>query len=166
MAGQPEGSQDDHPVVYVSWHDARDFCAFVGGRLPTEAEWEYAARGGNPRGIYPWGNAYAPDQANGEGVAGKDRWALAAPVGSFPPNGYGLHDMTGNVWEWTASVYRDNPFDGGAETEGPVSRKARVVRGGSWHYNPQRLRVSKRDFDSPAARVFDVGFRCARDPSP
>ena len=166
MAGQPDGSQDDYPVVYVSWDDARDFCAFVRGRLPTEAEWEYAARGGNADGIFPWGNAYSPDQANGEGVAGKDTWQQSAPVGSFSPNRYGLHDMIGNVWEWTSSVYRDNLFRGDDGSEDPTSRKARVVRGGSWYYGPRYLRVSIRYYDSPAGRIYDTGFRCARDSSP
>ena len=166
MEEQPDWSQDDHPVVYVSWDDARDFCAFVRGRLPTEAEWEYAARGGNADGIYPWGNAYSPDQANGAGVAGKDKWAQSAPVGSFPPNGYGLHDMIGNVWEWTSSVYRENPFRSGDGSEDSASRKARVVRGGSWGVNPRDLRVSLRGDVSPAYRGDFLGFRCARDGSP
>jgi formylglycine-generating enzyme required for sulfatase activity len=166
MGGQPDGSQDDHPVVYVSWNDARDFCAFVRGRLPTEAEWEYAARGGNADGIYPWGNIHSADQANGEGVAGKDTWEHSAPVGSFPPNGYGLHDMIGNVWEWTASVYRDYPYRSDDGREDPTSRRARAVRGGSWYDVPRYLRASIRYYDSPAGRVYDLGFRCARDGSP
>src|SRR5262245_13267376 len=113
MEQQPAWSQDTHPVVYVSWDDASAFCAFVRGRLPTEAEWEWAARGGNDKGIYPWGSTYSADQANGEGVAGKDTWEATAPAGSFPPNGYALYDMIGNVWEWTSSIYQDNPFQGG-----------------------------------------------------
>jgi hypothetical protein len=122
MEAQRDWSQGDHPVVLVSWDDARDFCAFVRGRLPTEAEWEYAARGGNAGRIYPWGNEYSPDQANGHGVGGKDRWNRSAPVESFPPNGYGLYDMGGNAWEWTSSVYADYPYrsDDGREDPGPA----------------------------------------------
>jgi formylglycine-generating enzyme required for sulfatase activity len=166
MDRQPDGSQDTHPVVYVSWNDARDFCEFVRGRLPTEAEREYAARGGNADEIYPWGNAYSPDQANGAGVTGQDKWQRSAPVGSFPPNGYGVHDMIGNVWEWTASVYRDYPYRSDDGREDPTSPRARVVRGGSWNSVPRDLRVSSRDYDSPAGRIYDLGFRCARDGSP
>jgi formylglycine-generating enzyme required for sulfatase activity len=162
MGAQPDGSQDDHPVVYVSWDDARDFCAFVHGRLPTEAEWEYAARGGNAEGIYSWGNVHSPDRANGAGVVGQDRWQHSAPVGSFPPNGYRLHDMIGNVWEWTSSVYQDYPYRSDGR-EDPTSPRARAVRGGSWNSAPRDLRVSSRNYDSPGGRIYDLGFRCARD---
>jgi len=151
-------SQDDHPVVYVSWDDARDFCAFVRGRLPTEAEWEYAARGGNADGIYPWGNAYSPDQTNDRGVAGKDKWEQSAPVGSFPPNGYGLYDMIGNVWE-TSSVYRDNPFRSDDGSEDPSSRKARVVPGGSRGTTARRVSGRRTAATaSPPAAAATSGF--------
>jgi formylglycine-generating enzyme required for sulfatase activity len=166
MEKQPDWSQDNHPVVYVSWDDATYFCAFVRGRLPTEAEWEYAARGGNTEGIYPWGNKYSADQANGEAVAGKDTWEATAPVGSFPPNGYGLHDMIGNVWEWTSSIYRDNPFQRDDGCEDRSSRRPRVVRGGSWNDDTPILRVSFRNNLSAADRGLNLGFRCARDGSP
>ena len=162
---RPGWAQDDHPVVNVSWFDATVFCEFMGGRLPTEAEWEYAARGGNADAIYPWGNEYSGDQANGRGMQGRDRWERSAPVGSFPPNGFGLFDMIGNVWEWTSSVYRPYPIKR-RWTRRPASRKARVVRGGSWYDDPQDLRVSIRNDDSPADRDDDLGFRCARDGSP
>jgi formylglycine-generating enzyme required for sulfatase activity len=105
-------------------------------------------------------------QANGEGVAGKDKWEQSAPAGSFPANGYGLYDMIGNVWEWTSSVYRENPFRSDDGSEDPTSRKARVFRGGSWSVNPQLLRVSVRNDLLPAGRVDYLGFRRARDGSP
>jgi formylglycine-generating enzyme required for sulfatase activity len=166
MEAQPDWSQGDHPVVLVSWDDARDFCAFVRGRLPTEAEWEYAARGGNAGRIYPWGNEYSPDQANGHGVGGKDRWNRSAPVESFPPNGYGLYDMGGNAWEWTSSVYADYPYRSDDGREDPAPRGARVVRGGSWNDDPLYLRASARGVNSPASRYVYLGFRCARNGSP
>jgi formylglycine-generating enzyme required for sulfatase activity len=96
LQDQPDWSERDHPVVYVSWDEAREFCEFVDGRLPTEAEWEYAARGGNADSIYPWGMSFSRDRANGEGTGGADEWDRSAPVGSFPPNG-DLYDMVGNV---------------------------------------------------------------------
>jgi formylglycine-generating enzyme required for sulfatase activity len=161
---QPDWNKENHPAVNVSWFEAAAFCAFLGGRLPTEAEWEYAARDGNPDTIYPWGNDYSQDRANGAGTGGGDRWDHTAPVGSFPTNGFGLHDMVGNVWEWTASVYRDYPYRG--EKPGDrESREARVIRGGSWFSGPGGLRVSVRDGFQPTGRDASVGFRCARDVS-
>jgi hypothetical protein len=166
MEAQPDWNKDNHPVVRVSWYDASAFCEFVGGRLPTEAEWEYAARGGNADSIYPWGNDFSRDRANGPGTGGSDMWEWSAPVGSFPPNGYGLFDMIGNVWEWTSSVYRQYPYKATDGREDSASREARVVRGGSFVSSTRLLRVSNRDFFSPANRLNFLGFRCARDGSP
>jgi len=159
---QPEWSAGDHPVVRVSWFDSVAFCRFLRARLPTEAEWEYAARGGSPDTVYPWGNNYSPDRANGRGVGGRDTWKQSAPVGSFPPNGYGLFDMIGNVWEWTSTADRDYPYrDDGREDASP--QEARVVRGGSWDFGPTHLRVSHRDYNTTSDRYDYLGFRCARD---
>jgi formylglycine-generating enzyme required for sulfatase activity len=160
---QPSWSADNHPVVNVSWFEATAFCKFVGGRLPTEAEWEYAARGGNADVIYPWGNAYSPDQANGRKADGTDLKERSAPVGSFLPNRFGLYDIVGNVWEWVSSVYRPYPYRGDDGREDPGSREARVARGGSWSSTPKNLRVSNRIDYSPANRIGTVGIRCARD---
>jgi formylglycine-generating enzyme required for sulfatase activity len=166
MEPQPDWNKDDHPVVRVSWFDASAFCEFVGGRLPTEAEWEYAARGGNADRVYPWGDRYSGDQANGFATDGRDEWRESAPVKSFPPNGYGLHDMIGNAWEWTSSVYRQYPYQATDGREDPASREAQVVRGGSWDDVPEFLRVSLRFSIAPAFRNDFLGFRCARDGSP
>jgi formylglycine-generating enzyme required for sulfatase activity len=162
---QPDWNTENHPAVNISWFEAAAFCAFIGGRLPTEAEWEYAARGGSADTIYPWGNEYSQNLANGAGVGGRDRWKQTAPVGSFPPNGFRLYDMVGNVFEWTASVDREYPYRG-EQPGDSESREARVIRGGSWASNRQDLRVSGRGNDPPVARNDVIGFRCARDVSP
>jgi formylglycine-generating enzyme required for sulfatase activity len=160
----PEGA---HPMASVSWFEATLYCAVVGARLPTEAEWEYAARGGNPGGIYPWGNEeYSGGQANARGTRGRDRWEGTAPVGSFSPNGFGLFDMAGNVWEWTASVYGAYPYSAGGGRESSLSGEARVVRGGSFDGSPWFLRASLRVDCSPDFRGDYFGFRCARDGFP
>ena len=150
----------DHPISNVNWQQAADYCReAAGGRLPTESEWGRAARGGLEGQAYPWGDAVSRDQANygadhgaGAGaVEGADRWLNTAPVASFPPNGYGLFDMAGNVWEWTADEY---PATSATEAD-------RVVRGGAWDTPPAALRSSARSHYSPAAQNMWVGFRCA-----
>jgi len=98
---------DKHPMAYMSWFDAVAYAKWAGKRLPTEAEWEFAARGGLVGKEFPWGDdeAVARDYANYYGIGGRDKWKYCAPVGSFKRNGYGLHDMAGNVWEWCQDWY-------------------------------------------------------------
>jgi formylglycine-generating enzyme required for sulfatase activity len=160
---------DDHPVVNVSWEDADAFCQWAGGRLPTEAAWEYAARGGDKAQLYPWGNQPSHDHANYgsddccAGVAvGADRWENTAPVRSFAPNGYGLFDMGGNAWEWVADWFA--PYEPGPATDpaGPRSGVLHIVRGGSWLNVPTALRASSRLPFS--GQVSNIGFRCIRNP--
>lgn len=170
-----EGWQkDDHPIVNITWDDARAYCAWAGSRLPSEAEWEYAARGGHPDWFHPWGGespACAPGTPNGarfdDGAA--CRRAGTERVGVYGPNGFGLHDIAGNAWEWCADEwnanYSDAPSDGSAFEEG-TSASRRVLRGGSWINGADYLRVSIRSrWYQNRGRDF-IGFRCARDGQP
>ncbi len=142
------GAGDDHPVVNVAWHEAKAYCEAQGGRLPTEEEWERAARGGRQGLKYPWGDSISHDDANYLGTGRRDRWDGTSPVASFVAHGYGLHDMAGNVWEWTSSQYGGGRY---------------VLRGGSWYLVPKGLRTSYRIGNHPSSRVDFIGFRCARD---
>ena len=158
---QPQWSAPDHPVVNLTWQDAGAFCAWAGGRLPTEAEWTFAARAGATT-VFPWGDAFNPDMANGTRTLGKDRFPQTAPAGSFPPNAFGLYDMIGNVWEWTADPYRGAAQDA-AETPEAGALDLRTVRGGAWINRKENLRVSRRVGLSAAGRHnLYVGIRCAR----
>jgi formylglycine-generating enzyme required for sulfatase activity len=181
---------DDEPVACVSWRDARAYVEWLARRtgepyrLPTEAEWEYAARAGTATGYF-WGsdvNTGAPacEYANVYDTAGQTtsafNWApfacddghgRAAPVGSYRPNGFGLHDMIGNVWEWTedcyAAPYPPEPLDGSAVEPAGVECERRVARGGSWITRPNRQRVTFRGRDPPDTLYSFFGFRVARD---
>jgi formylglycine-generating enzyme required for sulfatase activity len=159
------GKKEDHPVVNVLWSEAQAYCEYAGGRLPTEAEWEYAARAGQDGQKYPWGDEISHEYANYGNVSGRDQWAYTAPVASFPANDFGLHDMVGNVWEWCSdwldgNYYRRSPP---ADPPGPTSGEERAVRGGSWGFHPEWLRTSVRVRAIPDGRGDDIGLRCVLD---
>ena len=159
----------DHPVVDASWYDAQTFCAWQwrGGRLPTEAEWEKAARGGLEGASYPypWGDEDpACDRGAKNGAQFADCGGETVPVGSFSPNGYGLYDIAGNVWEWTSSLWDEYPYDPDDGRESRDSLESRVLRGGSWYSGYDFLRVAVRSHLFPDLRDSGNGFRCARSP--
>jgi formylglycine-generating enzyme required for sulfatase activity len=167
---------DRDPVVCVNWADAQAYVDWLSKktgkpyRLPSEAEWEYAARAGTTT-AYPWGNAPSHDNANyGEDdccaglVSGKDQWMNTSPVGSFPANGFGLYDMNGNVWQWTQDCYHASASggsaDGAASTAGDCD--LRMLRGGSWFFSPVLARSANRVWFNPVNRYVIIGFRVAR----
>jgi len=165
----------DHPVVHVSWNDAQAYCAWAGLRLPTEAEWEYAARGGLVQKRFAWGDELTPGGKHmcniwqgtfPEKNTQDDGYAGTAPVDSFAPNGYGLHNMAGNVWEWCADYWSvDFHLNGPREDPtGPRLGENRVMRGGSYlchHSYCNRYRVAARSSNSPESSTGNMGFRCA-----
>jgi formylglycine-generating enzyme required for sulfatase activity len=152
----------DHPITIVTWNEALSFCVATGGRLPSEAEWEFAARGGRPDLIYPWGDQDPDDRdklPNGAAFESDS----ARPVRSFAPNGYGVYDMAGNVWEWVTNNYAVYGGDPVTDPTGPEGGRFRVVRGGSYGDDSRNLRVSNRNPNQPGNANLNVGFRCARD---
>lgn len=175
----PEGPQSDlssrgdHPVVHVSWLDAAAFCEWSGTVLPTEAQWERAARGSREGSHYPWGDAREPAGEHRMNVyqgdfprvdTGEDGWVGTCPVGAFPPNGFGLFEVTGNVWEWCADWFDPTYYARSAQTnpQGPERGTARVMRGGSYLCHDSycwRYRVDARSSNTPDSSTGNLGFR-------
>lgn len=162
---------DDHPVVRVTWRDSQDYVRWLSEktgksyRLLTEAEWEYAARGGDRAGSFAWGDIATHDKANYlDDEDGADEWPLTAPVGSFAPNRFGLYDMHGNVWELVEDCegsYADAPVDGSAFAKSDCA--TRIMRGGSWAYNGATMRSANRGrAPQNVAGSNQTGFRVAR----
>ncbi|MGP3971032.1 formylglycine-generating enzyme family protein [Streptomyces sp. 6N223] len=166
----------DHPVVHVSWADAAAFCDWAGLRLPTEAEWEYAARGGLVGARYPWGDELTPGGEHRCNIwqgrfpfknTGEDGYLGTAPVDAYEPNGYGLYSVSGNVWEWCADWFSPDWHVTGPRRDpaGPPEGEARVMRGGSYMCHESycnRYRVAARSSNTPDSSGGNIGFRCAR----
>lgn len=166
----------DHPVVHVSWNDAVAFAAWEGKRLPSEAEWEYAARGGLHQALFPWGDDLTPGSRHRCNVwqgtfpevdTAEDGFAGTAPVDAFEPNGYGLYNVTGNAWEWCADWFGvqhgAGPLD---DPRGPSEGPGRVIKGGSYLCHASycnRYRVAARTYNTPDSSTGHMGFRLVRD---
>lgn len=160
---RPRPGYENHPVVEVTWHGAAAYARFHGKRLPTEAEWEKAARGGLARELYPCGDQISHDNANYAGIAGRDEWYRTCPVNSFAPNSYGLYNMAGNVYNWCADWYAPDYYAESPKEnpQGPGSGSFRVIRGGSWNFDdPYYLRAACRSSRLPSDSFGYVGFRC------
>jgi len=154
-----EKGWETHPVVNVSWHGAKAFCDYYGLRLPSEAEWEYAA-GGPSHFRYPWGNNSDSKEANFADTHGSAK-PPTTPIKFYRPNGFGLFDIAGNVWEWCDDWYKWDYYLSGAEKnpKGPNGGSVRIIRGGSWYDFMNNLRTANRDFASPDFQLSNYGFR-------
>lgn len=176
----PEGpgssveDRPDLPVVHVSWNDAAAYAAWAGKALPTEAQWEYAARGGLEQRLYPWGDELTPEGRHLCNIwqgqfpvedAAEDGFAGSCPVGSFPPNGFGIYSVTGNVWEWCGDWFSTR-FEVKENPAGPAEGEARVMKGGSFLCHASycnRYRVAARTSNTPDSSTSNIGFRCVRN---
>jgi formylglycine-generating enzyme required for sulfatase activity len=182
---QPEGPGSHvrdrlrHPVVHVSWNDAEAYAAWAAKSLPTEAQWEYAARGGLEQQLYPWGNELTPEGRHRCNIwqgrfpvedTAEDGYAGSCPVDSFPANGFGLYSVTGNVWEWCADWFGSSfTADPMKDPAGPAVGQSRVMKGGSFLCHASycnRYRVAARTSNTPDSSASNIGFRCVRNGSP
>lgn len=178
----PEGpgsdveGREDHPVVHVSWNDAVAYCGWAGVRLPTEAEWEYAARGGLEQARYAWGDDLTPDGEHRCNIwqgrfptknTVEDGYRGTCPVDVFPANGFGLHNVAGNVWEWCADWWgTEHAAERCVNPSGPSAGPAKVIRGGSYLCHASycnRYRVAARTANTPDSTTGNTGFRVAAD---
>jgi sulfatase modifying factor 1 len=179
----PEGpdtnleGRDEYPVTHVSWNDALEFARWAGKRLPTEAEWEFAARGGLEQKRFPWGDELTPGGRHVCNVwqgdfptcdLAEDGYAGTSPVKAFPPNGYGLYSASGNTWEWCADWFHPSYHLVGSRKNpaGPSSGSTRVMKGGSYLCHESycnRYRVAARTSNTPDSSTTNIGFRCVRD---
>lgn len=178
----PEGPGSDvadrpsHPVVHVSWNDANAYALWASKSLPTEAQWECAARGGLEQNLYPWGDELCPGGRHVCNIwqgrfpledAGEDGYAGACPVDAFPPNGYGLYSVSGNTWEWCADWFQASfsAHEIVSDPYGPGDGHSKVLKGGSFLCHESycnRYRVGARTKSPPDSSSSNVGFRCAR----
>ncbi|WP_406151118.1 formylglycine-generating enzyme family protein [Streptomyces sp. NBC_01012] len=177
----PEGpgsaieDRGDHPAVHISWNDARAYCRWAGTRLPTEAEWEYAARGGLEQARYPWGDELTPGGEHRCNIwqghfptknTADDGYAGTAPVDAYLPNGHGLYNMAGNVWEWCQDWWSTaHPTVRRSDPRGPSGGESKVMRGGSYLCHRSycnRYRVAARTRNTPDSTTGNLGFRTVR----
>ena len=173
--GSNVADRSDHPVVHVSWNDAVAFAAWSDARLPTEAQWEYAARGGLDQKLYPWGDDLTPGGRHLCNIwqgdfpdhnSEEDGYAATCPVDAFPPNNFGLYSMTGNCWEWCSDLWSPTfTAEPSIDPQGAAFGAARVLKGGSFLCHESycnRYRVAARTQNTPQSSASNIGFRCAR----
>ncbi len=177
----PEGAHStietrlEHPVVHISWNDATAYAQWVGRRLPTEAEWEFAAHGGLDNSIFPWGDELQPDGEHKMNVWQgsfpdnnliEDGWYGTAPGGTYPPNAYGIGEMTGNVWEWCQDWFTTEHDETEENPRGPTVGETKVIKGGSYLCHDSycnRYRIAARSSTTPVSAMGHLGFRTVKD---